>query len=453
MDEKREKQNHKVTLFAILLSLVSIGVLVFGFSVVSSDKVVMLQSISNLYNKASDIFEDDLLLLDKIASTDKVGINTKNVLTVGEDKYNFNLNYLENADDELSTLNVSLSQNEDNLTANLLFDKNNRYFSLKNITPGYYHYNEENYTYNHIFRGLSSNDYDKLLSLLKEVVDNQIDNSKIKKEKVVIEHDNQDKKVSKLTYDIDYKELKTIITKLIASILKDKNLYKSISALFKNSGGFKEYLDKYLEQYKEADGNILSYSTYYYGFNQIVQYELHSHIKNINVCYKEDKNKESLVITKDENTILNIDINTSNRNKSYSFSGNFSYLIDDSNFKSNKMLDLFKNDFTGTYKDKNLELIINSEVPLKFKFSFDNGVLDGVYKYNTNLALFNLVDEKEKELFNISSEIEFVFDKKIDVDDVNSTLITVDSVEEKLLNDLLNANSIYTIIMSTLNAK
>ena len=222
MDEKRAKQNHKVTLFAILLSLISIGVLVFGFSVVSSDKVVMLQSISNLYNKVSSIFEDDLLLLDKIASTDKVGINTKNVLTIGENKYNFNLNYLENANDEISTLNMNFSKGEEAFATNLVFDKNNRYFSFKDIIPGYYHYDEDGNTYNHIFRSLSSNDYDKVLSLLKEVIDNQIDNSKIKKEKVVIKYNEKDKKVSKLTYDMDYNELKTIMTKFLESILKDK---------------------------------------------------------------------------------------------------------------------------------------------------------------------------------------------------------------------------------------
>ena len=312
MDEKREKQNRKVTLFAILLSAISLGVLVFGFSVVSSDKVVMLQSISNLYNKANVLFEDDLVLFDKIASNDKVGISAKNTLTIDQDKYNLNFNYLENADDKLSTLNISMLHDEDSLTTNFVFDKENRYFSIKDITPGYYHYQEDNYTYNNIFRSLSSNDYDKVLSLLKEVIDNRIDNGKIKKEKVVIKYDGKDKKVNKLTYEVDYKELKAIMTSFIANVLKDNDLHKNISAVLKGDNSLKNYLENYLEKYKDLEGNILIYSTYYYGFNQIVQYDIHSYIDNLNITYKEDKAKENLNITKDDNTILNVDIDTTN---------------------------------------------------------------------------------------------------------------------------------------------
>ena len=160
MDDKKEKQNHKVTLFAILLSFVSLGVLVFGFTVVSSDKVVMLRSLSNLYNKVDTMFGDNLLLFDKISSTDKVGINTKSILTLGKDKYNFNFNYLENANDKLSKLDLSVSNDENTLSTSIVFGKNNSFFSIKNITDGYYYYEGDDYSYNNFFRTLSSNDYD-----------------------------------------------------------------------------------------------------------------------------------------------------------------------------------------------------------------------------------------------------------------------------------------------------
>lgn len=449
MDEKREKQNHKVTLFAILLSVISLGVLVFGFTIVSSDKVVMLQSLSNLYNKANLIFEDDLILLDKIASTDKVGINSKNTLTVGDDQYNLNLNYLENASDKLSTLNMSLFHDEDSLSTSLVFDKDHRYFSIKDITPDYYYYEEENYSYNNVFRSLSSNDYDKVLSLLKEVVDNQIDNSKIKKEKVVINYDGKDKKVNKLTYEIDYNELKTIVTKIVANILKDKELYNNISNVLNGKDGLRKYLDEYLDNFKDINGNILSYSTYYYGFNKIVQYEFHSNVDNITLNYKEDKTNDDIRITKDEDTLLNINIDKAT-NK-YTFNGNLSYFIKESNLNDTWLFDLLSNNFSGTYNNKNLELNIETETPLRINFSFTNGVLDGVYKYNTNLKVMTKVDEEEKEMFNLVSEIEFIFDKKIDVDITDSILITNDSEEEKQMNELLKTNPIYQEIISKIN--
>lgn len=452
MDDKKEKQNHKVTLFAILLSIISLGVLVFGFTVVSSDKVVMLQSLSNLYNKIDTVFFDDLVLFDKISSTDKVGINAKNTLTVGNDKYNLNLNYVENYNDKLSKLDFLVSHNEDNLNTSLVFDKDNRYFSIKNVTDGYYYYDEDEYVYRYIFKCLNSNDYEKLLALLKEVINNQIDNNKIKKEKVIINYNGKDKKVSKLTYDIDYKELDIIITNFISSVSKDKSLYKNISNILVGEKDLKDFLNNYLNRLKEVDGNILSYSTYYYGFNKIVQYEFNYYSDNLTLNYKDDNNRENILLTQGENILLNIDIDKSTKDKKISFSGNISPLIEkiklpiDGIYKK-----ILASDFSGNYKDKNLELSIAADNPIKIKFNFNNSVLDGVYKYNTNLDVYNIINEEEKESFKIESEIEFVFDKKIDVDVIDATLITVDSMEQKQIDDLLNQNPIYQTYSEYIN--
>ena len=245
-------------------------------------------------------------------------------------------------------------------------------------------------------------------------------------------------------------DTETIFNKFIASVIKDKDLYKNISALLKENNNLKDLFEEYLDKYKETEGSVFSYSTYYYGLNQIIQYDFHSYLDNFNIMYKEDKNIEKLIITKDDNTILDMDINTSNNDKSYTFSGNLAYLFENTNLKDNEIFKLFSNDFSGTYKDKSLELIINREVPLKINFTFTNGVLDSVFKYNINLKVANIIEEKEEELFNLVSEIEFIFDKKIDVEVTNSTLITVDSEEEKAMNDLLNNNPIYQLISNNM---
>lgn len=75
-----KKQNHKVTLFALFLSLVSIGVLVFGFLLVSSNKVILLQSVSNIYNKIDIFQKNDMNLLNKVAASKNNGINSNIVL-------------------------------------------------------------------------------------------------------------------------------------------------------------------------------------------------------------------------------------------------------------------------------------------------------------------------------------------------------------------------------------
>ena len=72
--ELSNKQGRKVTIFALFLSLISIGILVLGFLIVSSNKVILLQSISNLYKTFVDKEDMDLSLIDKLATAKKIGI-------------------------------------------------------------------------------------------------------------------------------------------------------------------------------------------------------------------------------------------------------------------------------------------------------------------------------------------------------------------------------------------
>ena len=94
--EQNKKQNRKVTLFACLLSFLSIGLLVFGFTLVSSDKVVMLQSISNLSSRFNQALDSDSLLLDKISSSNNVGIRLNMNTNYQDSTSTLLLDYLEN---------------------------------------------------------------------------------------------------------------------------------------------------------------------------------------------------------------------------------------------------------------------------------------------------------------------------------------------------------------------
>ena len=128
--------NRRVTIFAIILSLAAVGVLVFGFLMVSSSKVVMLQSISNLYSKFTDIDEDQAALLDKLAQSDNVGLKGTMNITAGKDKYTFNYDYLENKKDSKASFNINAKKkNKEILNGNVLFQDDSLYLFIKDITP------------------------------------------------------------------------------------------------------------------------------------------------------------------------------------------------------------------------------------------------------------------------------------------------------------------------------
>lgn len=451
MDENlnNNKQNHKVTIFAILLSMLSLGVLIIGFIIVSSDKVVMLQSISNLYNRISGSFEDEFVLVNKISNSKECGINTKNIITIGKDSYNLNVNYLENRFDNKSRLDFTISYLENIFSSSYVIDNNILYTFIENVTDDYYYVPDQNYNYISFLKNLSQTDYEKILALLKEEINNMISNDKIRKEKINIKYSDTSKKVTKLTYNMTKDDVKSIINTLIKEVKKDKSLTKNIlNLLDTDASKFKSYLDEYFTKIDNNDKEyVYSYSTYYYGFNKIVKYDFYSHLDDLLISYLDQKNDGKVIIKNGDDTILNLTIDSTGTN--FKFDGNISYIIDKLGMdKNNYFVNLFTKDFSGSYDGTHLELLIDEDEnnKLKINLTLNLDTIDNIYKYNSNLSVSRVTDKKNI-LYNVASEIEFVFDKKIDVDFTNSiNYQELTEEEKKLIEDNLNNNIIYQII-------
>ena len=264
--ELNKKQNRKVTIFAIILSIISIGLLVIGFLLVSSDKVVMLQSISNLSNKFENVFDNNGLL-DKMATAKDIGVKTTLNLTSDYANANLVVNYLENKDDKKSSFDIDFSMNDQNLLGlDGALANNNIYFYIDNVTPNYYHTALEYFT---VLSSLEEKDYDKVLTLLKETVTDYIDNDEIEKEKVEISYNGKDKKVNKLSYAVTNKAIIDIITNFINSLKKDKDLLANISEYIGiTSEEMVTVIDNFVKELTNTEVETgLYYNVYYYGFN------------------------------------------------------------------------------------------------------------------------------------------------------------------------------------------
>ena len=227
-----KKQNRKITVFACLLSVISIGLLVFGFMAVSSNKVVMLQSISNLNNKLDPFLENNKVLLDKLANSKDVGLRTNidvnvNELVAQDASFSINFDYLENRDDQKSKLNLEVTANNEELVKGQVALANQKVYGFINdITPKYYYTALE---YTSLLSSLGSKDTEKIWSLLKDSVNDSINNDDIKKEKVTINYNGKDKKVNKLSYTITSKKVKAVLDKFFNSLKKEKTLFSNIS--------------------------------------------------------------------------------------------------------------------------------------------------------------------------------------------------------------------------------
>ena len=410
--------NKRVTIFAIILSLVAVGVLVFGFLVVSSNKVVMLQSISNLYTRFTELDDDQAAILDKLSQNDNIGLRGNFNVTYGKNKYTFNYDYLENKKDSKSNLVVSAkNKKKEILNGNILFQDDNAYLFFKDITPNYYKVVSE---YKAIFRSINSDDYDKLVTLLKDSMDSSIKNDDIEKEKATITYGGKEKKVSKLTLVVTNGRVEEIMTKFVKSIKADKSLYADIANCL---GVSKKELGKQLDESikafsKDKNKELFRYQVYYFGFNKIVQYELYSKDSDTFLQYKVD-GKEYINITINGTKYLKLELEKNN--KTYSFSGTLLNMID----------------FTGTLSENLLELKTKLDKEYKLDIVFSNDISNKNFKSIYQITMYAKEgEEEEKELFLIDSNLEYYFGEKIeDSADVSNSL----DLDEEAINNLLQS--------------
>lgn len=428
--EQNKKQNRKVTLFACLLSFLSIGLLVFGFTLVSSDKVVMLQSISNLSSRFNQALDSDSLLLDKISSSNNVGIRLNMNTNYQDSTSTLLLDYLENKEDKKSRLDFTVSkENEKILDLDMSLYQKNLYFFIENITPSYYY---TAFNYYSLLSSLSSSDSDKLLSLLKESVTDYIDNDSITSQKVNITYHGKSKKVNKLTYQITNKTVYDILASFIHSVQIDTSLYNNVSSYLKLS---KEELDEKCNQLLTQIGKdnktvLYNYRVYYYGFNQIVSYELEDVTNKVVLKYQKD-DKDILEVKKEDTVVLSINI-SKNKNQ-YDFEG---FINSDKKY-----------DFTGNIKNNTITVFYHdNEDSYQFSLTLKKDVKDNSFSYDYDI---NVLLNKET-VFTSKINFTYYFNEKIeDINYTNSTSIS-DITEEDfntILEQLKN-HPLYDLISS-----
>lgn len=428
--EQNKKQNRKVTLFACLLSFLSIGLLVFGFTLVSSDKVVMLQSIFNLSSRFNQALDSDSLLLDKISSSNNVGIRLNMNTNYQDSTSTLLLDYLENKEDKKSRLDFTVSkENEKILDLDMSLYQKNLYFFIENITPSYYY---TAFNYYSLLSSLSSSDSDKLLSLLKESVTDYIDNDSITSQKVNITYHGKSKKVNKLTYQITNKTVYDILASFIHSVQTDTSLYNNVSSYLKLS---KEELDEKCNQLLTQIGKdnktvLYNYRVYYYGFNQIVSYELEDVTNKVVLKYQKD-DKDILEVKKEDTVVLSINI-SKNKNQ-YDFEG---FINSDKKY-----------DFTGNIKNNTITVFYHdNEDSYQFSLNLKENIKDNSFSYDYDI---NVLLNKET-VFTSKINFTYYFNEKIeDINYTNSTSIS-DITEEDfntILEQLKN-HPLYDLISS-----
>lgn len=401
-----KKQNRKVTIFAIILSIISFGLLIFGFILVSSDKVVMLQSISNLSNKLDGVLDSNSSFINKLSTSKDIGFNGNFKINSNQVNTEILIDYLENKKDKKSKLDFDIFTNDESLLElDLALENDNIYLYLSNITPNYYHTTLDYFSF---LSGLSETDYEKLITLLKETVTDYINDDEIEKKKVDILYQKKDKRVNKLSYKITNNTIIGIATNFINSIKRDKMLLEHISSYMNiNTDEVIDNLDEKLKLLINSDEKIeYYYHVYYYGFNKIIQYELENVDTKSVISYKID-NSEVINFYRDDVNVLSLDI--VDDKERWNFTG---FVLGNNNEKYS---------FSGNLENNILTLILNQEKDIKVVITSLKEEKDNAFTYRNNIVISEIVDGLEKKLSTVDLNSEYYFNKKVDINITNST--------------------------------
>lgn len=279
VDNSKKSNRSRMTIFAIILSVLSIGLLAGGFFVLSSPKTIVLQSISNWSGvlKESSNFEDDWLV-QKIASEDKVGLKEELTLDLGTTfgmdfgKIGLTFDYNDDKKNKESNFLTKLQLGESSLDLDGMFTDNKFYAKVKDILEPYYYTQLE---YASLFENTDSIDSEGLIDIVFDNFKKNIDESDFKKSKETISLGDTSKKTNKITYEVTSKRLSKVCIGILEDIKNDKELMKSLTEVDEEiSNTIDNALKELRELEKKEDEVLFDYNVYYYGFNNIVMEEI-----------------------------------------------------------------------------------------------------------------------------------------------------------------------------------
>ncbi len=415
-----KKQNHKVTIFACLLSVISIGLLVFGFMAVSSDKVVMLQSVSNLTNKLDQLLDSDeqMELLDKIASNDNVGVRYNMSLEKGEEQFRISINSLQNKKEQRSQLDLTLANlQEELLDASIITDQNRLHFFAENITPKYYFTTLQQEA--HSSSSFGGKDFNRFLEILKEAINNCIEEENIQKSKTTISYQGKEKKVNRLTYEITDETIKRIIQNFSNSLKNDAKLLENVASCI---GISEDEILSFLDDFANSISSInseekLYYNVYYYGFNKIVLYELTC--GDVSIQYQVEE-KEIIHFMIGKEVVFSVEVQKNNNQ--HEFQGYF-------------QMDGTQVPFRGTVKQHEFVTFIEVDDDV-IQYSIQDTEFveqQNHYQYQVTFSVTTTSNSIEQELMKAVIHQEIYFDEKIDVSKIDYSIDIAEISEEEML--------------------
>lgn len=425
VNNKKSSRNH-MTVFAIILSVLSIGLLTVGFFALSSPKTIVLQSISNWSGllKESSNLEDDWLV-QKIASSDKVGLKEELSLDLGDSfqldfgKMGVTLDYNDDKKNKESSFQAKLQVGKDSLDLDGVLSDNKIYTKIKDVLEPYYF---TQFEYISLFENSDSIDSEKLVDIVFDNIKENINDKDFKKSKETVFLGDNAKKTNKISYEVTSWKLSKVCLDILEDIKNDKDLMKSFTEIDEEfATSIDEAIKELKKVEKEKDEVLFYYNVYYYGFNNIVMEELSDNKEAIQYYHYDNVH---------EFKIANIESNT-----------NFFTLKTeqqkDKSFKISGFIVTYK--YTGTYKkeeDKkslSLTLELDSQQEITLDITSNIKKLEDSYQSSGEIVITGKsggVDLGEK--IKLTSNLTYTFGKDVVIPNIETAKPFEEITEEEM---------------------
>ncbi len=427
---KKRIKNRNMAIFAVILSVLSVGILVGSFFVLSSSKTIMFQSISNWNSLLKKSFtNEDNVLMEKIKSHDQVRLDESLSLTVdpsfdlGFEKASIKLGYNDDQKAKKSSFDLQLLLDENELSLDGFLANNKLYLKIKDILEKYYYLDVE---YISFFKDTESLDYEKFIDIVFDSLKENVEEKDFKKSKETIYLGDNTKKTTKISYTVTSKKLYQVLINILKKVSNDKELLLSIAETNDLSESeMKNQLEQSIRvleaESEKTNESLFDYNVYYYGFNNIVMEEIVADDTAIQY-YHYDKTEELKIVDIPSKTNY-FTMKTVEEKDSTSISG-FIYTYE----------------YQGTIKetDNTLDMKINFDFEEEGELVLEvtGRIKDEKTLYQTQVDIKVSGNIEDMDLGNgilLSMMIQYTFDQNIDTTGIKDATSFEDMTEEEQL--------------------
>ncbi len=423
---KKSSRNH-MTIFAIILSVLSIGLLAIGFFTLSSPKTIVLQSISNwsgLLKESSNM--EDNWLVQKISSSDKMGVREELTLDLGTafgmdfGKIGLTLDYNDDKNSKESNFQTKLELGESSLDLDAVLEDNKIYTKIKDILEPYYY---TQFEYISFFENTGSIDTEKLLDIVFDNIKKNMNDNDFKKSKETISLGDTTKKTNKISYEVTSKKLSKVGIDILEGIKNDRELMKSFIEIDEEfSTTIDEAIKELQRVQREKDEVLFYYNVYYYGFNNIVMEEIVDDEEAIQYYHYNNAHEFKIVDVESKTNYFTLKIEEQ-KDKSVTISG---FIV------------TYK--YTGTYKEKenkkSLSLTLDLENNQEISFNITSDIKKSENNYRSTeefIITGNYGGVDFSDGIKLTSNLIYIFGKDVVIPDIENAKPFEEITEEEML--------------------